>query len=545
MGLGLLVVLATVSATCSLDSQQHKQHKHAPGSLNLLHFVAEGPAGADLSVGTEPGKANVVSGFDVVSTWGSGDDLASSVPSTKTSSSFYLKAKGGSLQMTRATVEPATLPHLRSYLEGQLSTQLRQNGQVNLRKDEEKLLRVAYDCLSVSPGGPTPLTLTLEFEGLSPVAIPLQKTCGGQKNTALTVSTGTASDGEKVVIMGLPKWDELKVVGVRQITSVFTVFVDPLSEQGAQVIGLPKATGIGACAAQADPKSLKKFDGKKSKNLAAGDSVDMAVQYRCFRHGNCIVSAEVPFSPDMAPYQPLRWSWTKVCGGEALGIDVEALGVGKSPRRLLASDGAANTSSSTATWIVEKDVIDHKVRLFNDEKRSLEPEIKVNSLTVRCLDTKRCTSRLKDAVPKLLRSDSPFDVNVEYDCHQSGSSMVQLVLATEGHENVVATWAKDCSAFSDSLLGVCLVFILTFTCFSCACVGFVKLFFENPLDSKKRGAPLLEGEFEEDENLTPEDLSALDNYEAFYGLQKGAASVEQVKDSTLGIAGWAIKAPDP
>lgn len=370
---------------------------------------------------------------------------------------------------------------------------------------------------------------------MSSVQIPFKKVCGGDKNTALTVTVGSAREGEKVVIMGTPKWDELKVLGVRNKNTVFTIFVDPLSEKGSQVISTPIVTGIGSCSARIAPASAGRFDAGK-KNLAAGESVDIEVEHRCFRNGNCIVSAQVPFFPDMAPYQPLRWSWTKVCGGEALGIDVEAPN-----RRKLATDGAENKSFA-APWIVETDVNEHTVRLINDKTRSLKSEVKVRALTVRCLDTQRCASRILEKMPGVLSSDSPLDLHVEYDCYQSGTSMVQLVLATDGHAPVITTWTKDCAAFSDSLPGVMLWMLMLCICCALACVGFMRMFDDGDEGGKaQRGKLIEEGEFLEDENLTQEELDALHNYEHFYGLQNGAASIEQVKDTSYGVQGWAAK----
>lgn len=531
--LGLLTTILVSSVQGATVRNQESASVYG-GKPNLVHLRREQSlAAADLQVGTQSGQSNVVSGFELVPTWVSGEDLAASAPVTVPSTTFYLRATGGDLQLTRAAVEPESLPHLQISFDGDLAKQLAQDGQVTLKQNKERRLVVAYDCRSQ---GEAALSLTLEIEGQSPVQIPLKKVCGGEKNTALTVTAGTASQGEKVVIMGIPKWDELTVVGVRPVSTKFRLFVDPLSEQGAQMLGKPTATGIGACAAQAVIPNGALFSSGNTE-LAAGQSLDVDVNYRCFRHGKCVVSMKVPFHPDMAPYQPLRWSWTKLCGGEALGVDVEL----PEARRLIATDGSANASYA-AQWIADTDVSEHKIRLINDATRSLEPELKIRNLNVRCLDTRRCTSSLSESVPKVLASGSPLDLNVQYVCHSSGSSIVRLVLSLEDHDPVVTTWAKDCRAFGDSFLGCVLFMLCTCACCALACVGFIKMFFETPRDA--RGKPLLEGEFIEDENLTAEDIQALDNYEEFYGLQKGAASIEQVKDSVLGVSGWAAKATE-
>jgi hypothetical protein len=510
----LLALLAVaVVETTALGLATGRGHERAPPARKLW---SEALASADLQVGTGPGKQNVVSGFEVVATWLSGDDLGASATPADRATSFYLRPSGGNLQLARAAVEPASLPFLRTHLEGELAKDLMLQGQVNLRPDNGYQLSMAYDCLSQ---GEAALTLTLEFEGMSALQIPFKKICGGERNTALTVtagSIGATEKAEKVAILGTPKWDELKVIDVHHTSTVFTVSVDPLSEKGAQVISSPIASSSGACSAQAKAPSIG-----KQKNLAAGESTEVEVQYRCFRHGECTVSLEVPFFPDMAPYQPLRWSWTKLCGGKAIGIDVEL----PETRHQLLKDSPATP------WTVNTNVSEHRVRLVNDKVRSLESEVKVRGLTVRCLDSKRCTSRILESVPEMLRADAPMDLHVEYECHSSGNSMVQLLLDTDGHDPVIATWAKDCSTLHDSFLGVVLFMLVGCACLAspAAAVVFMDLFMGS--DKGKRQP---EGEFLEDENLTPEEIAALDRYEEYYGLHKGAASIEQVKDSL----GW-------
>jgi len=530
----LLVFLALAAAEPALvaTARGHDAPRRATPLLHLRASRQEAPTAGDLQVGTEAGKANVVSGFEVVNSWLSGDDLASSVPATDRATQFYLQPTGGPLQLARAAVEPVSSPHLRTHLEGQLAKDLELQGQANLRPEKAYLLSIAYDCLSQ---GDASLTLTLEFEGMPSLQIPFTKTCGGERNTALTVAVGSAEDSEKVAVMGTPKWDELKVVDLGQKSTVFTVSVDPLSEKGAQVISTPVATSTGACAAQSLTPKTGKF---KQKNLAAGESVDVEVEYRCFRHGSCIVSLEVPFFPDMAPYQPLRWSWTKLCGGKALGIDVELPETG--PAYAGVEFLRRGIPSTPATpWIVKSNMTEHKVRLVNDKMRSLESEVKVRGLTVRCLDEKRCTSRILESTPAMLMAGSPIDLHVEYECKSSGNSLVQLMLDTDGHDPVIATWAKDCGGpFSNCSEQIFLGFIM-FMLISCAFLAspaaasvFVDLF---ALDGKGQRRKLNEeGEFLEEEHLTPEEMSSLDRYEAYYGMQKGAVSIEQVKDSR----GW-------
>lgn len=514
----LLVFLALAAAEPALvaTARGHDAPRRATPLLHLRASRQEAPTAGDLQVGTEAGKANVVSGFEVVNSWLSGDDLASSVPATDRATQFYLQPTGGPLQLARAAVEPVSSPHLRTHLEGQLAKDLELQGQANLRPENAYLLSITYDCLSQ---GDASLTLTLEFEGMPSLQIPFTKTCGGERNTALTVALDAAGGNEKVAVMGTPKWDELKVIELGQTSTIFTVSVDPLSEKGAQVISTPVATSTGACSAQALTPKAGRF---AQKSLAAGESVDVEVEYRCFRHGSCIVSLEVPFFPDMAPYQPLRWSWTKLCGGKALGIDVE-----------LPEWKPDHPSAPLTRWIVKSNMTEHKVRLVNDELRSLESEVKVRGLTVRCLDDKRCSSRILESTPALLRAGSPIDLHVEYECHSSGNSLVELVLDTDGHDPITATWAKDCGG-PNCFLGFVMFMLIAcaFLSSPAAASVFVDIFGVG--GKGQRGKQILEGEFLEDEHLTPEEVSSLDRYEEYYGLQKGAVSIEQVKDSR----GW-------
>jgi hypothetical protein len=203
---------------------------------------------ADLAIGTQPGQANVVSGYEVVSSWGNGADLAASPTVTDPATHFYIRSTGDSVQLTKATVNPSVLPQLKTYVDGELAATLNEYGEATLRSGEEHNLTLTYDCLS---SGSASLILTLEFQDLSPVQIPITKTCGGQPNTALTVYVGPSGSSEKAVVMGSPQWDELKVIGVRTAWENFTLYNDPLSEQGAQVISTPQATGVGSCSAVA------------------------------------------------------------------------------------------------------------------------------------------------------------------------------------------------------------------------------------------------------------------------------------------------------
>lgn len=412
-----------------------------------------------LQIGTEPGLDNVVADFEVVPSWQNGDDLESQVPAQTAATDFFLRASGASLQLTRASVTPESLPHVHNYLSGALAQHLRLQGQANLKPDETRRLSVVYEC---HHQGDVDLVLMLEFEGLSPVQIPWRKTCGGIQNTALTVTTGSGDQGEKVVVMGMPQWDELKVVGQQVTVTTFKLFVDPLSERPAQEISKPQAKSDGGCAV----KVASSIDSKTT--LEPGESTSFSVTYACHHHGQCAIQVEVPFEPLMAPYRPTRWQFTKLCGSSAPGIEVEGDFQGKKKQLLVA--GSAHASHNP-DWLIGPKVDSHHVRLLNQKNLSQESEIKVRSVQIKCLDSLRCTARIASAIPKYLSAAEPADVQVEYSCRTSGSSLVQLLLYTEDREPVTAMWAKDCSAWMDSLWFILLASFSTCAIVACACIG--------------------------------------------------------------------------
>mmetsp|Transcript_106458 Transcript_106458/g.193670 ORF Transcript_106458/g.193670 Transcript_106458/m.193670 type:complete len:547 (+) Transcript_106458:116-1756(+) len=418
-----------------------------------------------LQIGTQPGGANVVADFEVVPSWQNGDDLESEVPAQSAATDFFLKVSGAGLQLTRASVTPESLPHVQNYLDGALAQHLRLQGQATLKPEETRRLTVVYEC---HYQGDVALVLTLEFEGLSPVQVPWKKKCGGVQNTALTVTTGSTDQSffDKVVIMGVPQWDELKVVGEHVSVTKFHVFVDPLSERPAQEISKPQAQSSGACSV----KVASSIEGKAT--LEPGESTSFSVTYVCRHHGQCAVQVAVPFEPFMAPYRPTRWKFTKLCGTAAPGIEVEGDFQGKKKQLLVA--GSAHTSHNPE-WLIGPKVHSHQLRLLNDKALSQESEIKVQSVQVRCLDTLRCTARIASAIPQYLSATEPADVQVEYFCRTSGSSLVQLLLFTESREPVTVMWAKDCSAWTDSLWFILLASFFTCGCVACGCIGCLKM----------------------------------------------------------------------
>lgn len=417
-------------------------------------------ASPKLQVGTKPGAANVVADFEVLASWQNGDDLESQVPAGSASTDFFLTASGAPLQLTRASVTPESTADSRNYLSGALAEHLKKQGQVNLKPNETRRLTVVYEC---NHPGNLDMMLTLELEGLSPVKIPWKKVCGGDSNTALTVTTGSSDASEKVVVMGSPKWDEVKVVGPQTVATDFKVFVDPLSEQGEQEISEPKAISSGVCSVKASSPITG------TMKLQPGESTTVSVAYTCHRRGDCAVAVEVPFYPNMAPYRPTKWQFTKRCASAVPGIEVESELEGK--KRLLVAAGHA---SRAPDWLVSDKIDSHKVRLLNDQILSQEPEIKVQSVRVRCLDTLRCTARIEGAIPEYLSAEKPTDVEVQYSCRTSGSSLVELMLSTENRDPVSVLWAKDCSAWADSLWFLLVLALLGSTLFAFACIGVCK-----------------------------------------------------------------------
>lgn len=441
--LGLVALLAAASPRSS-GATRLRQWK-------LLALEAD-PGG--LLVGTAPGSSNVVSGFEVTENWKSGNDLAAKVGMAEPSTMFYLKADVG-LVLTRVLVEPALGTHARLHLRGAVADRLGDRGSFAMGPGETVSVEVEYECLT--PGAFQP-SLTLEFDGLSPVTISWDKTCGGEDNKALTITGGT--DNDKVVVQGIPRWDESKVVGTSASRTQFAIAVDPLSEQQTQEISTPRAIATGACSVQMRTAVNPKTTIDSSTTVAA------EVRYACQQHGTCIVTMEVPFFPDMAPFRPVRWAWTKMCGGSALGIDVEADADGV--KHEMVRDGAPNVSSDL---VLNGELLHHKVWLTNDEGRSNEPEVRVTMLNVDCLDSLHCSASLKGPVPKLLNSSSAAPLDVAYTCWTSGSSLVRLVLETEGHDPITVMWTKDCAVWTDSLGGIMLFSFVVCTCLACGVIG--------------------------------------------------------------------------
>lgn len=275
-------------------------------------------------------------------------------------------------------------------------------------------------------------------------------------------------DKEDVVLQGTPKWDETKVVGTGMSRTGFAISVDSLSEEKEQVISTPRVTGAGACA----PQVVTQIPA--NKKLTPEMAVTAEVRYRCEHQGTCVVSMEVPLFPEMAPYRPVRWSWTKLCGGSALGIDVETEEDGEVVK--VSTDGASNASSDV---FMDKKTEQQTVWLVNDEERSSEPEVHVRMLRVACLDSIHCSAHI-GVPPMVLKSTEATPVAINYTCWTSGTSLVQLFLETEGHDPITVTWAKECSVFADSFGGVMSISFVACITIACSFLGCMSVCCKDP-----------------------------------------------------------------
>lgn len=429
--------------------------------------------GASLRIGTTVGASNVVDDFDVVPTWQSGDDLAASVDMRTPSTSFYLTTVDGPLELARASISASrSVAAAKPRLVGALAEFLRDHGKASLGPGEARSLTVEYGCVAQ---GEVELAMKLEFEGLSPTIFSWRKSCGGETNTALRVVARVAGATDEAVLGGVPRWNELKVVRSSEPETAFDISIDPLSESDSEELSSFRAWSRGTCTVEAIGPALNP---QTTVNSAAPTSA--TVQYTCTQPGTCLVTAELRFFPDMAPYRPLRWHWTKFCGGSAFGLGVFSDVGGE--QRVLASDGAAN--ASTSEWRVGEKVGSQTVTLVNDERRSHAEKLHLGEVRVRCLDSVKCEAELEDKEPRELLSKEPQALNLKYTCHRSGDSMVEFVVVPEGGEPITMMWNKECSVFSDSAVGLMVWALLCCTCVACAFFGCLRFFDTEAVDKE-------------------------------------------------------------
>lgn len=455
--MNLLVVLVAVTLCQTWGSRLRRQNvQQGSSSAQSLAQEQSMQRGPVLNVGTTPNSANVVSNFAVVGDWESGNDLASSVSMEQPTTQFYIQAVGAPVTITGMVLEPALSSYVRAHLRGPLADRLKAVGSVGLMAGETAEVTVEYECLTMGPINPV---LTINMEGLSPVAFGWSKSCGGKFNDALMITGGY--DNEKVMVQGVPRWDEQKVVGTTVPKTKFALFVDPLSDLKEIAISTPTALGRGACSVTVSSPITT------GTTLYEGGAGAAAVHYQCHSHGQCVVEVEVPFYPPMAPYKPAKFEWTKLCGGRAMGIDVNAETAGN--KSTLAIDGAP--AYGFDNLFVAPEVSSHKVFLVNDQARSDSPEIRIQRLQLQCLDSARCLASMPKDLPTLMRADKAATLDIGYTCLTSGSSLVQLLLEVEGHDPMRLQWTKDCSVWTDSLPGVMLFSFIGCLLVSCTCVG--------------------------------------------------------------------------
>jgi len=418
-----------------------------------------------LQVGTTPKGANVMVDFDVVPSWESGEDLAADAATDEPSTNFYLLANDSRLVLSRAEVVSSNTTLAQPVWIGDVKKRILKRGKALILPNQDEKIKVVYHC---SSPGDTDIFLILEFEDFSPVTVRWRKHCGGIQNTALTVMSGE----ERVVFCGEPAWNKSHVVGLLPTQTEFILSVDPLSDQPEQIIDTPRLTTEGSCTIQ----SLYELDPQTPISTSL-PPIKTRVQYGCLKRGPCLVTMEVPFYPDMAPYRPLRWQWTKQCGGQAVGLNIET--DTETGRHILVTDGLPVTDITS--WHVHDSEDIHKVVLVNDAKKSLVPVVHVRQLRVRCLDINRCDATLRTR-PHFheLRADSPMQLDVQYACRKSGGSVVELVVDTEGRDPVLVQWNKDCTIWIDSLAGSIFTAFCMCIFAACACLGGLKLCFEGP-----------------------------------------------------------------
>lgn len=483
----LLLVVSAPAARVKDVGLRLRHRQERPSHAQHDGFLGGGvdSARCGLLVGTERGETNVISDFGIMPTWESGEDPAAVAGIAEPFASFYISA-GESLILVNISVNPAHNMHAQPHLRGALVDLIRSRGRALLRPGDTWPVIVGYGCVSA---GDVSLTLELQLADFTTVQIPWKKSCGGVPNESLNV---VGDLGEHVVQRGKPLWDQRRVIGTGVRQSSFAISVDSLSNLLSEEISVPRVSSHGSCKVEMSSPI------KSGMRISPTISAKTVVKYGCVRRGICIVSMDVPFIPDMAPYLPLRWQWTKMCDGVAPGIDVkvgviEADGSHAGPAGSLAlAEGGVLLVSDGVSKALQEDcrvgagTPKNQVMLVNDKQRSLTRAIDVLSLRVNCIDEHKCIARLAQPQPSFLSSEVPVTLDVEYTCQSSGSSMVQLTLETAGHDPVVAMWHKDCTMWSDTFVGTMSVAFLACTLAAGVSLGCVQLCQEKKLNKSNQ-----------------------------------------------------------
>lgn len=404
-------------------------------------------------IGTHIGAANVVSDFELVPAWAAGTDLAAFVDVDASSSSFWLTATEP-LILINASLELDRMAHANPVLHGPSVESLQRHGHFSFTVGKPTELDVWYRCIT---HGNVQITLVLEFEDLSPLRVPWSKTCGGFLNPAFQVAAGGPSY-EEVVFRGEPRWDVSKIIPGDVSFTNFTLSLDPFSKVVSQDISKPNVKGQGSCRAHV-PTSSNLEPHQSLIKVIASMPIVIGVEYACRAEGPCTVTMEVPFLPVNAPFRPVEWQWTKMCGRTPSGIYVEAGLKGMAP--IIA-----------ANWHAPGSVFAHSLWLGQQLEQSGDKPIHIKGAQIRCLDSLRCSARFTSQPPLLLSGQKPEEMHVEYSCMSSGNSLVQLNLQTEGHDAVRVTWSKDCSVFSESLGGILIMSFVACSVMLLAVLGY-------------------------------------------------------------------------
>mmetsp|Transcript_64892 Transcript_64892/g.154975 ORF Transcript_64892/g.154975 Transcript_64892/m.154975 type:complete len:491 (-) Transcript_64892:47-1519(-) len=439
-------IICTISTASALVTEQ----RHASRPRNFW-------------IGTQQGSSNVVSNFQVLPAWKTGEDLASTIGPERLSSSFFLKPssdtylRGVQIATTRPDVLSARLGR------GHGLASIAKHEVVLLKGGSTLALPVHYRCHGV---GDVDMLLTLEIGGGPTIEVPWKKTCTARiVNQALMVAAtaeGAAAKSELVVVRGTTLWNSQHEVATATSASKFTVSLDPSAGHRHVKLAMPKAWTAGACAATIDADSaLRQMRPASVEHLP---EVGFAVRYSCAWRGNCKVGVELAFHSDEALFEPARWEWTKKCDGVASGVDIDVV---ESATQLNATSDAKmmlqrgthrmlvdGQPTSQVKWRADAGLQQHRVLVQNNAEKSLQAEVPVAGVEVRCLSQRHCSADLQAPAPKVLLASRPSGIDVAYTCRMSGSSLVELVIKLDHRDDIKLLWVKDCSVWSDSAIGI-------------------------------------------------------------------------------------------
>mmetsp|Transcript_19779 Transcript_19779/g.35865 ORF Transcript_19779/g.35865 Transcript_19779/m.35865 type:complete len:487 (+) Transcript_19779:120-1580(+) len=453
-----LVVITVCCACSTLASALVKELDH--------------PRRADLRIGTRRGVSNVVSSFQVRPAWSSQSDLDTFVGPTQVVSNFFIApSEDTELKSLQIATSSSDVVTARVALGGRHGhgRHLAAKDAILLRGGNTLKLVVEYDCHTA---GDVNVLLSLDFAKQGVLHIPWQKSCAKRLVDDALLVIADPVEGESkhdvVVEKGRPVWTSEHMVMADVPYSNFTLSLDPLAGHRRVQLGMPKVWTSGACAATPDLGAAHRRYLHLTVQGGVQPQAQFSVAYACAWRGRCTVGVEIPLHSDEALYLPARWQWTKNCDGVASGVDVEVEDEEPSPSSdaMLPSVGMGHQllvdgqQASLEQWRARPGLSKHSVKLINRANRSLQDAVPVKGLEVRCLSSRHCSAHLLSEVPSLLSAARPSNVDVEYACKMSGSSLVELTLQLESRDAVKLLWVKDCGFWMDSWLGVLLILAL-------------------------------------------------------------------------------------